>query len=108
MTRDGRAISAAVLGQLLVTVGDGLPYMWEYQAVQESLGKVELRVVPTARYTRETGDILRRQLETLLGPGTDVRVTTVDALERRPSGKRLAIESRLACPDTGRRGAGVA
>jgi hypothetical protein len=35
-------------------------------------------------------------------------VTTVDALERRPSGKRLAIESRLACPDTGRRGAGVA
>jgi phenylacetate-CoA ligase len=108
VTRDGRAISAAVLGQLLVTVGDGLPYVWEYQAVQESLGGVELRVVPTARYTRETGDTLRRQLETLLGPGTDVRVTTVDALERRPSGKRLAIESRLARSETGRRGAGVA
>jgi phenylacetate-CoA ligase len=92
-TGDGRAVSAAVLGQFLVTVCDVIPYVWEYQAVQESLGRVELRVVPTARYSADVGETLRRQLETLLGPGTRVRVETVEAIERAPSGKRLVITS---------------
>jgi phenylacetate-CoA ligase len=95
VTRDGRAVSAAVLGQCLVTIGDALPYVWEYQAVQESLEMVELRVVPTARYTARIGEALRRQLEALLGPEMRVGVTVVDAIERTPSGKRLAITSRV-------------
>ena len=95
VTRDGRAVSAAVLGQCLVTIGDALPYVWEYQAVQESLEMVEFRVVPTARYTARIGETLRRQLEALLGPEMRVRVTVVDAIERTPSGKRLAITSRV-------------
>lgn len=109
VTPDGRAVSAAVLGQWLLVIGDGLPYVWEYQAVQESLDVVELRVVPTARYTPQIGDTLRRALETLLGPGTYVRVNPVDALERMPSGKRPAIASRLAraAPGASPRGAGT-
>ena len=97
----GRAVSAAVLGQCLVTVGDAIPYVREYQAVQESLEMVELRVVPTARYTARTGETLRRQLESLLGPEMHVRVAVVDALERTPSGKRLAITSRIGRNPTG-------
>ncbi len=62
---------------------------------------VELRVVPTARYTARIGEALRRQLETLLGPETHVRVAVVDAIERTPSGKRLAITSRVGRNPTG-------
>jgi hypothetical protein len=101
VTRAGRAVSAAVLGQCLVTIGDALPYVWEYQAVQESRKMVELRVVPTARYTARIGETLRRQLETLLGPEMHVRVAVVDAIERTPSGKRLAITSRVGRNPTG-------
>jgi phenylacetate-CoA ligase len=95
VTADGRAVSAAVLGQFLVTVCGVMPYVWEYQAVQEAAGAVELRVVPTARYTAAVGVTLRRRLETLLGPETRVRVEPVDTIERTPSGKRLVIRSAL-------------
>ena len=101
MAHDGRAISAAVLWQCLVTVGDALLYVWEYQAVQESPGTVELRAVPTMRYTKAVGEFLRRELSTLLGPGTHVQVATVDSIERTPSGKRLAIMSRIPRTPTG-------
>jgi hypothetical protein len=84
-----------VLWQCLVTVGDALLYVWEYQAVQESPGTVELRVVPTTRYTKAVDEFFRRELETLLGPGTRVRVATVDSIERTPSGERLAIMFRI-------------
>ena len=104
ITGDGRAVSAAVLGQFLVTIGDVLPYVWEYQAVQESVGTVELRVVPTARYSAGIGDTLRNQLETLLSPGTRVRVEIVEAIERAPSGKRLVITSRVPAGQVPRAG----
>jgi phenylacetate-CoA ligase len=93
---DGRAVSAAVLGQFLLNVCGALPYVWEYQAVQDRAGAVDLRVVPTARYTAAVGEAIRRGLETLLGPGTPARVTLVDALERTGSGKQLVIRSALA------------
>jgi phenylacetate-CoA ligase len=93
---DGRAVSAAVLGQFLLNVCGALPYVWEYQAVQDGAGAVDLRVVPTARYTAAAGEAIRRGLETLLGPGTPARVTLVDALERTGSGKQLVIRSALA------------
>jgi phenylacetate-CoA ligase len=98
-TSDGRAVSASVLGRFLVTVCDVIPYVWEYQAVQETTGATVLRVVPTPRYTAAVGERLRRRLETLLGPETRVRVESVDALERTPSGKCLVIRS--AVPDRG-------
>jgi phenylacetate-CoA ligase len=93
---DGRAVSAGVLGQFLIIVGGIMPHVWEYQAVQPALDQVELRVVPTARYTRAYGEALHGHLERLLGPGVRVRVETVDAIEREPSGKRLVIKSGLA------------
>jgi phenylacetate-CoA ligase len=92
-TSDGRAVSAGVLGQFLLVVCDIVPYVWEYQAVQDSTGATAFRVIPTARYTTAVGETLRRQLETLLGPETRVRVEPVGALERTLSGKRFVIRS---------------
>jgi phenylacetate-CoA ligase len=104
VTGDGRAVSATVLGQFLVTIGDVLPYVWEYQAVQESVGTIELHVVPTARYSAGIGETLRNRLETLLGPGTRVRVEIVETIERAPSGKRLVITSRVPAGQAPRAG----
>jgi hypothetical protein len=53
-------------------------------------------VVPTAHYTKAVGDRLRLELETLLGLGAHVRVATVGSIERTPSGRRVAIMSRIA------------
>lgn len=63
--------------------------------MQDSVGAVELGVVPTPRDTAAVGGARRRRLETLLGSGVAVRVETVEALERRPSGKQPVIRSAL-------------
>jgi phenylacetate-coenzyme A ligase PaaK-like adenylate-forming protein len=96
VTGDGRSVSAATLGMFLNGVCGIVPFVWEYQAIQEPDGAVELRLVPTAQFTRETGDTLARQLATLLGPDVPVRVTAIETLERAPSGKRLVIRSAWA------------
>jgi phenylacetate-CoA ligase len=96
VTGDGRRVSAATLGMFLNGVCGIVPFVWEYQAIQEPDGAVELRLVPTAQFTREAGDTLARQLATLLGPDVPVRVTAIETLERAPSGKRLVIRSAWA------------
>jgi phenylacetate-CoA ligase len=95
VTGDGQAVSTTALGQFLINVCGIVPYVWEYQAVQETIKTVELRVVPTARYTTAVGETLRRQVETLFGSDTQVRVEPVQSIEREPSGKRLIIKSGL-------------
>ena len=92
---DGRTLAASSLGMFLVTVCDAMPYVWEYQAVQRAVGTVELRIVPTERFSEAVRRRLEASLESLLGPGTVVRVHAVDQIEREPSGKRLIIKSCL-------------
>jgi phenylacetate-CoA ligase len=96
VTGDGRRVSGPVLGMFLNAVCGIVPFVWEYQAVQGSDGAVELRIVPTGRFTREIGGVLAGRRAALLGPDVAVRVTTVEALERTPSGKRLVIRSAVA------------
>ena len=93
VTTDDRVVSPAVLGQYLMVACRALPYVWEYQAIQREPGGLELRVVPTARFTGEFARDLHDKLETLMGPGSRVLVEIVDAVEREPSGKRLVIKS---------------
>jgi phenylacetate-coenzyme A ligase PaaK-like adenylate-forming protein len=93
-TLDGREINAGVLGQYLTFVRGALPYVWEYQAVQERPDSVTLRLVPTPRFSSEIAAALRRDLADLLGPGMHVTVEPVGEIAPLPSGKRPIITSR--------------
>jgi len=95
-TPRGARINGGVLGQFLAFVVGVIPYIIEYQAVQEVPDEVRLRVVPTARFTAEFAAKLRDEIETFLGPGVIVNVEPVDRIPREPSGKRLIIKSLLA------------
>jgi len=95
-TPEGARINGGVLGQYLAFVIGVIPYIVEYQAVQEVPDAVRLRVVPTACFTAEFAAKLRDELETFLGPGVSVNIEPVDRIPREPSGKRLIIKSHLA------------
>jgi phenylacetate-CoA ligase len=94
-TLDGREINAGVLGQYLTFVRGAIPYVWEYQAVQETPDAVTLKVVPTARFTTDFAVATQQGLEALLGPGMKVTVEPVDHIAVQASGKRLIVQSKL-------------
>jgi phenylacetate-CoA ligase len=94
-TPGGKRINGGVLGQFLAFVIGGIPSIWEYQAVQNALDEVTLRVVPTAHFTSEFARTLQRELEVFLGPGVRVTIDRVDRIPLEPSGKRLIIRSHL-------------
>jgi hypothetical protein len=60
--------------------------------VQVSSGAVVLRVVPSARYTVETGAALQRDLEEFFGSAMRVSIDVVDRIPLEASGKRLIIK----------------
>jgi phenylacetate-CoA ligase len=97
-TLDGREINAGLLGQYLTFVRGALPYVWEYQAVQEKPDTVTLRLVPTPRFSSAIAAALRRDLADLLGPDMNVIVEAVDSITVEASGKRLIIRSGLTPP----------
>jgi phenylacetate-CoA ligase len=97
-TLDGREINAGVLGQYLTFVRGALPYVWEYQAVQEKPETVTLRLVPTPRFSSDIAASLRQALADFLGPGMNVIVEPVDEIAVEASGKRLIIKSSLTLP----------
>jgi phenylacetate-CoA ligase len=95
-TPGGKLINGGVLGQFLAFVNGAIPYIWEYQAVQNTPHEVTLRVVPTAQFTSEFARTLQGEFEVFLGPGVSVTIDPVDCIPCEPSGKRLIIKSRLA------------
>jgi phenylacetate-CoA ligase len=95
-TPQGRQINGVVLGRFLISIADVIPYIWEYQAIQNAPDKVTLRVVPTTCFTPEFAKTLRAELEAFLGPGVGVAIEPVDRIPLEPSGKRLIIKSLLA------------
>jgi len=94
-TPSGRVIAPTSLGHFLRLGCHAVPYIWEFQGVQTAAGTVVLRVVPTPRFTAEFARTLEDKLRGFLGPGTKVRVETVDVIPREASGKRLIIKSEL-------------
>jgi phenylacetate-coenzyme A ligase PaaK-like adenylate-forming protein len=97
-TPSGRIISPTTLGSFILCLCEGLPYVWEYQAVQTSADAVVLRIVPTPRFDPEIGRRMRDSFEAFLGPGVSANVETVDRIPAEPSGKRMIIKSRLPVP----------
>ena len=97
-TPSGKLITPHALGWLLTHVLRGLPYVWEYQAVQTAADAVVVRVVPTARFSAEFASELEEGLAGHLGPGMRVAVEAVDRIAAEPSGKRLIIKSELPSP----------
>jgi phenylacetate-CoA ligase len=95
-TPGGKQINGVVLGHFLTFVLGAIPYIWEYQAVQNTPDEVTLRVVPTARFTSEFARMLRGDLEAFLGPGVRIVLESVDRIPLESSGKRLIIKSHLA------------
>jgi phenylacetate-CoA ligase len=95
-TPAGKQINGVILGQFLAFVLGTIPYIWEYQAVQNAPDAVMLRVVPNTGFTDEFAKTLRVGLESFLGPGVAVPIELVDHIPLEPSGKRLIIKSHLA------------
>ena len=91
-------MASFVIGRLLVDIWKTLPCIWEYQAVQPSIDKVVLKVVPAKNYTREFEQKLERNLEEFLGEGMVVDVEPVERTQTEPSGKRLIIKSQISAP----------
>lgn len=75
---------------LLVHLKELVRFLNEYQVVQTSIGGFEVRVVPSAVFDADTP---RRIEQIVLAdlPGSHVRVVTVPAIARAPSGKFQAF-----------------
>jgi phenylacetate-CoA ligase len=71
------------------------PYILEYQAVQPSLDRLILRIVPSPRWDAAAERLLRENAEPQLGPGITLEIETVQQITLEPSGKRLMIKSEL-------------
>jgi phenylacetate-CoA ligase len=94
-TPGGRQINGGVLGQFIAFVLGGIPYVWEFQAVQTAPDAVTLRIVPTTRFTREFARRLEHELATFLGGDVSVTIDVVDRIPSEPSGKRFIIRSEM-------------
>jgi phenylacetate-CoA ligase len=92
-TPSGRIISPTTLGSFVLCLGEGLPYVWQYQGVQTAPDAVVLRIVPTARFDPAVGRRMRDAFEAFLGPGMSASLEVVDRIPAEPSGKRLIIRS---------------
>jgi phenylacetate-CoA ligase len=71
------------------------PYVLEYQAVQPSLDRVILKIVPSERWDASAERLLRENAAKHLGPDMAIDLELVHRIELEPSGKRLMIKSAL-------------
>jgi phenylacetate-CoA ligase len=97
-TPAGRQVTGVVLGQFIAFVLEGIRYVWEYQAVQTAPDAVTLRIVPTAAFTSQFGDRLKRELGAFLGLEVKVSLAVVDRIPLEASGKRFIIRSESGQP----------
>jgi phenylacetate-CoA ligase len=72
------------------------PYILEYQAVQPSVDRLIIRIVPSERWGAAAERMLREHAEQQLGSGIALEIELVDRIELEPSGKRLMIKSGMA------------
>jgi phenylacetate-CoA ligase len=79
----------------VVSTGLMQPYVLQYQAMQPSLDRLILRIVPSERWDASAERLLRDNALKQLGPGMAIEVELVERIEPEPSGKRLMIKSAL-------------
>jgi phenylacetate-CoA ligase len=93
-TPSGRMFSPVSLTFVVSTVLMH-PYVLEYQAVQPSVDRLILKIVPSERWDATAERLLRENAEKQLGPDIALEVHLVERIELEPSGKRLMIKSGL-------------
>lgn len=76
------------------------PGVHQFQVVQTASLELEVRVTSDgATISQVEKELVRRELNKRL-PGFSIRVTVVDRLERRPSGKMMVVENRVTSRST--------
>jgi phenylacetate-CoA ligase len=91
VTADGRLMPRAGLDQIHEFVEN----LERCQLVQERIGEVVVRVVPTRAFNAADSAELVRQLRKRLGQSTQVRIELVDRLDLTVTGKKRFIVSKL-------------
>lgn len=92
---DGSIISSGCLGRTLDIQCKATGYIREFQAVQTSPDRVDLKVVPGPGYSKDQGVRIQKELEHFLGHGMIVRIEPVERIEPESSGKRMVVKSEL-------------
>jgi phenylacetate-CoA ligase len=96
---NGKVLATGAFSALLTLRYPVMSYVQEYQAVQESISRIVLRVVPTTRFSSDYAATLQDQLETFLGPDLSVVIEPVEQIGAEASGKRLIIKTSLPTAD---------
>jgi hypothetical protein len=66
----------------------------EYQVVHESFTRIEIRIVPTPKYSVMIGEDIVAKFKAAL-PGMDVRLRVCTSIERERSGKLKVVKSSV-------------
>jgi phenylacetate-CoA ligase len=66
-----------------------------YQIVQNTINEIEILVVPTALYNKDTESYIASSLRTFLGDAIEIRIIIVDDIMTTPIGKRKIVISNL-------------
>lgn len=75
------------------------PHVVEGQIVQEALGRIRVKIVPTTAFTEADVKEIIGRVRSRVGPSTEVIVETVERIARTPAGKFQAVVSLIV--DTG-------
>jgi hypothetical protein len=88
---------------MLAVVRDLPDVVWEYQFRQHAYDDLELCVVPRPGYTSGHGERLARWVEDLTRGEFRVRVSIVDPIPAKPSGKGPLLVNLMDAPAEQRR-----
>jgi phenylacetate-CoA ligase len=89
LTPDGRRIGR------LDPIFKGRPTIREAQIAQVAPERVVVRLVPARNYATADAEALLRELAARLGPGVQIRIEQVPAIERTASGKFRAVVNEM-------------
>ncbi len=91
---DGRHIHPYQIIRLLVHADK--PWVRQYQLVQESVGRIVLKVAPFGTPEPETLENLEREIRAVTGGHTRFRIDLVGEIQREPSGKFKVFKSLVS------------
>ena len=81
---DGKKVSGVVIATYVIT---NVPGIRQVQIVQETVGRVTLRVAKGPDWSARTLDELQRKIVTFLGQDMDIQTEFMESLPAEPSGK---------------------
>lgn len=96
-TADGRFVP----GEFVVYAFLGAKGISRYQAVQQAIDRIEVRIVRDEGYDADSIEQARQQLQQALGPGTNLVFDFRDEIALTPTGKHRVTVNELDRPDQG-------